>query len=118
MAQKSKAASLTGELLAPKGGAAPATPSPQQANGAGETETQSVTIDPVDGAAPDPEAANGGGIQFPLRLSPAAHLELRMASARSGLSCQDLIVEALARYLAEIAAEPGAAEPPRSGGPE
>lgn len=115
MAQKSKAASLTGELLAPKGAAAPATPSE---GGGGEPTQDAGAVATIDGAAPDLEAANGGGIQFPLRLRPAEHLELRMASARSGLSCQELIVEALARYLADIAAEAGDAEPPRRGGPE
>ena len=113
MAQKSKAASLTGSLLAPKGAAEPAAPSGQPGNGA-EAGADSVTA--IDGAAVDVDAANGGGIQFPLRLDPAEHLELRMAAARSGKSCQELIVEALTRYLAEIAAESGEASRSDPGG--
>ena len=115
MASKSKAASLTGSLLAPKGEAEPAAPSSQSGNGAA-ADPAAGAVTPIDGAAVDVEGANGGGIQFPLRLDPAEHLELRMAAARLGRSCQDLIVEALTRYLAEIAAESGKADPPHSGG--
>ena len=117
MAQKSKAASLTGSLLAPKGAAEPAAPSGQPGSGAmGDPMAGAAEVTPIDGVAVDTDGANGGGIQFPLRLDPAAHLELRMAAARSGRSCQELIAEALARYLAEIAAEAPQADPPHSGG--
>ena len=117
MTQKSKAASLTGSLLAPKGAAEPAAPSGQPGNGAADDAKAGVVeVAPIDGAAVDVDGANGGGIQFPVRLDPAEHLELRMAAARSGRSCQELIVEALTRYLAEIEAEAGPADPPLSGG--
>ena len=108
MAQTSKAAPLTGELLAPKGAAEPAAQSPQPGNGVPELESK----------GPPEVVENGGRVEFPLHLDPADHFELRMAAARSGRSCEELIVEALARYLAEIAAESGDAEPPRTGGKE
>ncbi len=114
MAPKSKAATLTGSLLAQKGAAEPAAPSPQPSNGAA-SDAKADAVTAIDGAAVDADGANGGGFQFPLRLDPAEHLELRMAAARSGRSCQDLIVEALTRYLAEIAEESGKSDPPRSG---
>ena len=117
MAQKSKAASLTGSLLAPKGAAEPAAPSGQPGHAAaGDPKAGEAEVTPIDGAAVEVDAANGGGIQFPLRLDPAEHLELRMAAARSGRSCQELIVEALTRYLAEVAAKADQAVPPQSGG--
>ena len=106
MAQKSKAASLTGELLAPKGAAAPAEQSQQAGNGAVEPESVAV----------QEQVSNGGRVEFPLHLDPADHFELRMASARSGRSCEELIIEALTRYLADIAADSSDAEPPRSDG--
>ena len=109
MGQKSKAASLTGELLAPKGAAEPAA----QPSGAGNRSAGSKSD-----SSSQTAASNGGSVQFPLRLDPSEHLELRMAAARSGRSCQELIVEALARYLAEIATESGDSEPPAAGGPE
>lgn len=102
MAQKSKAAALTGSLLAPKGTAEPAAPSGQPEGG------------PVDADQHDP--THEGGIQFPLRLDPSDHLELRLAASRLGRSCQDLIAEALARYLAEIAAKPDDDKPSTTGG--
>ena len=108
--KKSKAASLTGSLLAPKGEAEPAA----RPGNAAESGTGAAAS--IDGASVDVDGANGGGIQFPLRLDPAEHLELRMAAARSGRSCQELIVEALRRYLAEIAAESGEADPKHPGG--
>ncbi len=105
MAQKSKAAALTSELLAQKGAAAPAEQSPQPAS------------EPVEPEANGPANAmsNGGRVEFPLHLDPADHFELRMASARSGRSCEELITEALTRYLAEIAAESEDSKPPHSG---
>ncbi len=107
MAQKSKAAALTGSLLAPKGTAEPAAPS-------GQPEGGQDAVGPVDAA--DRDSAHEGGIQFPLRLDPSDHLELRLAAARLGKSCQELITEALARYLAEIAAESGDGKSSTTGG--
>lgn len=107
MAQKSKPAALTGSLLAPKGTAEPASPSEQPGNGP----------DAVNSADSGQRgAAQGSAIQFPLRLDPSEHLELRLAAARLGKSCQDLIVEALTRYLAEVATEPGPGEHAETGG--
>ena len=106
MAQKSKAAALTGELLAPKGAAAPAEQSPQPASTPPAAPESNGTANAV---------SNGGRVEFPLQLDPADHFELRMASARSGRSCEELIAEALSRYLAEITEESKDSEPPQSG---
>ena len=105
MAQKSKAAALTSELLAPKGAAAPAEQSPQPAADPVEPESNGMAN----------AVSNGGRVEFPLHLDPADHFELRMASARSGRSCEELIAEALSRYLAEIAEESEDSEQPHSG---
>jgi len=119
MAPKSKPASLTGALLAPKGSAEPASPS--QMTGNGSTDVSPATpsaVTHIGAATQDGEAGHSGGIQFPLRLDPAEHLELRLAAARSGMSCQEIIVEALARYLTDIAIESGDAGASGPGGPE
>ena len=119
MVQKSKAASLTGALLAPKGAAEPASPSTQIDNST-TTGPESPSAEPARIGIPASEGDehHPGGFQFPLRLDPAGHLELRLAAARSGMSCQEIIVEALARYLAEIAAGPSDPQTPRPGRPE
>ena len=107
MAQKSKAASLTGALLAPKGAAEPASPASKAQNSrADDVEPTAAEIARIGSPSPTGEELQSGGIHFPLRLDPAEHLELRMAAARSGMSCQEIIVEALTRYLADIAVEP------------
>lgn len=121
MVQKSKAATLTGALLAPKGGAEPASPPTQTETDNGATAGQALPPDEVariGAPASEGDEENAGGFQFPLRLDPASHLELRLAAARSGMSCQEIIVEALARHLADIAAGPGDTETPRPGGAE
>lgn len=119
MVQKSKAATLTGALLAPKGGAEPASPTTQTETGA--TARQEVPSDEVvriGTPASEGDEQNAGGFQIPLRLDPASHLELRLAAARSGMSCQEIIVEALDRHLADIAAGPGDTETLRPGEPK
>lgn len=120
MAPKSKAASLTGSLLAPKGSAEPASPSQKSGDGSADaSSTASAEVVTHIGVAPqEGEESPSGGIQFPLRLDPAEHLELRLAAARSGMSCQEIIAAALARYLADIAMESDGAGAPRPGGPE
>lgn len=74
------------------------------------------------GATPAPATASGGDgkaavanalphddvhldyrIRIPVPLDPSEHLELTLAAARSGRSCQEIIVEALFRYLEDIA---------------
>lgn len=56
-------------------------------------------------------------VQLPVLLDPAEHLELTLAAARSGMSCQEIIVEALARYLADITVADRESGPPQ-GGPD
>ena len=119
MVQKSKPASLTGALLAPKGAAEPASPAAQVDDGTtAGPELPSADVARIGIPASEGDEDHAGVFQFPLRLDPAGHLELRLAAARSGMSCQQIIVEALARYLAEIAAVPGDPEAPRPGEPE
>ena len=89
MAQKAKPASLTLDLLAPKGSAVPAQQSGQPGNGSGLPAAGNASIDE--------------GIEIPVRLEVADHRALRLASARTGRSAQAIIIEALDRYLAEIA---------------
>ena len=119
MAPKSKAASLTGALLAPKGSAKPASSSEKTGNGSAEASPEPPSaVTHIGAATQDGEAGHSGGIQFPLRLDPAEHLELRLAAARSGMSCQEIIVEALARYLNDVAMESDDAGASGPGGPE
>ena len=119
MAPKSKAASLTGALLASKGSAKPASPSDKSGNGSADASLESQsTVTHIGAATQDGEASHSGGIQFPLRLDPAEHLELRLAAARSGMSCQEIIIEALARYLNDVAMESDDAGASGPGGPE
>lgn len=53
-------------------------------------------------------------IQIPVPLQPSEHLELTLAAARSGRSCQEIMVEALVRYLDDIAGAPGGPAAPGS----
>ncbi len=54
-------------------------------------------------------------IRIPVPLDPSEHLELTLAAARSGRSCQEIIVEAVSRYLEDIAGPP---DRPTAPGPE
>lgn len=57
--------------------------------------------------APKPRAAPGskGKAAFTLRLEPERHLQLRLASAYLHRSAQNLVTEALDRFLADLAPE-------------
>ena len=61
------------------------------------------------------EAFSDYRIRIPVPLGPSEHLELTLAAARSGRSCQEIIVEALFRYLEDIAGPP---DRPAAPGPE
>lgn len=52
---------------------------------------------------PSDDAYSDYRIRIPVPLDPSEHLELTLAAARSGRSCQEIIVEALFRYLEDIA---------------
>lgn len=114
MAQKSKPAALTGALLAPKGSAEPASPSTDpDIVGTDGQGAPAADVARIGTPAPEGDEQTAGGFQFPLRLDPASHLELRLAAARTGMSCQEIIAEALARHLDQIAADPGDPETSR-----
>lgn len=69
----------------------------------------------VAGEEPKAEANSDYRIRIPVPLDPSEHLELTLAAARSGRSCQEIIVEALFRYLEDIAGPP---DRPTAPGPE
>jgi len=96
---KSKPAALTGSLLAAKGTAGPSGPSPAPAV---------VDITKIQRPPPEPDdiavlTDGTGGFQIPVRVDPDTYVELRLAAARSGATCQEIIQAALLRYLAEAA---------------
>ena len=61
------------------------------------------------------DANSDDRIRIPVPLDPSEHLELTLAAARSGRSCQEIIVEALFRYLDDIA---GSLDRPDAPGPD
>ncbi|NNG04279.1 MAG: hypothetical protein HKM95_09290 [Inquilinus sp.] len=109
MASKSKSrpAALTGSLLAPKGMAGPA--AVQQA----PTIVEIAKVEWPQAKADDIAVPiNGtGGFQVPVRLDPAAYVELRLAAARAGKTCEEIIQAALLQYLAETVVETETAGP-------
>ena len=108
---KSKPAALTGSLLAPKGSAEPSVES-QVPTVVDITHLQRPPAEPEDIAV----LTDGtGGFQIPVRLDPDTYVELRLAAARGGATCQEIIQAALLRYLGDqdgaeaIAPGPGSA---------
>ena len=97
---KSKPAALTGSLLATKGAAGPSGPSQPPT----VVDIKSLQRPP---AEPDDVAVltdGTGGFQIPIRLDPDTYVALRLAAARGGATCQQIIEAALRRFLSE---EPG-----------
>ena len=111
-------------------GDAPATPADTDGRAAPPPSQDSIV------PAPAPAEANGGAdkaaiadgaesadayfdhrIRIPVPLDPSEHLELTLAAARSGRSCQEIIVEALFRYLEDIAGPPDRPAAPGPDGP-
>jgi len=106
-----KAASLTSTLLARKGTAAPShlravetVPPPEPGDnvsrGGPASGPQMGVVAGGRSREPHPDAS--GRIKLSLRLDQARHRRLRLAGAHTGRHLQDILVEAVDRYLDEM----------------
>lgn len=72
----------------------------------------------ISDVASEAQPAFDNRIRIPVPLGPAEHMALVRVAARSGRSCQEIMVEALFRYLAEVAGpseDPAKTQPGRRG---
>jgi hypothetical protein len=96
-------ASLTSALIVTKGNAAPAGLLAMNRNRAPSRPNNTARV-PKSGSTAAAEGRNGPAqrARLTLRLDPDRHLKIRLAAAHMDLSLQDIITDALDRYLAEI----------------
>ncbi len=98
-------ASLSGSLLAKKGGANPAQgfhPAGHLGGGHTNSNANKAKADPADGVEKRPVGA-GDRIAMTLRLGHEQHLKLRLFAAHTRLSSQEIMKEALEHYIDENA---------------
>ncbi len=97
-------AALTSALIVTKGDAAPAGLLAMNRNRAAARPDAESKVPKPDSGAVATDGPNGPAhrARLTLRLEPDRHLKIRLAAAHMNLSLQDIMTDALDRYLAEI----------------
>ncbi|MDH3738031.1 MAG: hypothetical protein OER92_02475 [Alphaproteobacteria bacterium] len=99
-------ASLSSALLARKGAAMPTGYTPLRPNAENPSAGNPVThIAPVAATFAGPAATDNGRVRVSVRLDRERHLKLKLTAAHLDTSLQDIIIDALDRYLEELGPE-------------